>query len=115
VTGKRTKITAASTRSHRAAWRRPRTTIDAIDILERNGFLPSNTHAGVAFVRVVGFMAIRVTIADGEATLDTALRMDGQSVRWRQVRGVGSAPWQVAGEALEYVATLSVDTPVRWG
>jgi hypothetical protein len=115
VSPRHTKVTEPSTRSPRTAWRRPRSTLDVIDILERNAFVPSNTTVGVAYVRVSGIFAIRVTIANGAATLETAQRVDGQSVKWRPCQGIGTAPWQVAGEALEYLATVSVDTPVRWG
>lgn len=115
MTPRHVKITEPSTRSPRTAWRRPRPTVEVVDILERNGFFASNTPIGVAYVRVVGIMALRLTIAHDSAMLETAQRMEGHPVRWRRCSGVGSAPWQVAGEALEYLTTLSVDTPVLWG
>jgi hypothetical protein len=107
-----------SHRSPRADWSRPRSINDVMTALDQNGFLQSSTTVGVAFVRVCGVMALRVTIADRRATLETALREEGQPVRWRvssDLHRVGSEPWQVAREALELLATLSVDTPVRWG
>lgn len=117
MTAKRTVVTEISTRSPRGDWARPRSLTDVLTGLERNGFLSSKCTTGVALVRVCGVMAIRVTVADRRATLETALRQDGQAVRWRPYsdRTMGSEPWRVAREALELLATLDVDTPVRWG
>jgi len=113
---RRIVITEPSHRSPRDDWRRPRSTNDVMTGLQANGFLDSDAPVGVAFVRVCGVMAIRVTIAHGKAALHTGLRQDGQPVKWRPYRDrIGSEPWQVAREALELLATLSVDTPVRWG
>lgn len=116
MTGKPFVVKKASTRSPRSDWARPRSTNDAMTALDNNGFLASKCDVGVAFVRVCGLMALRVTIADRRATLETALREDGKPVRWRPctVR-LGNEPWQVVREALELLATLSVDTPIRWG
>lgn len=117
MTGKRIVVTEVSTRSPRSSWNQPRSANDVITALERNGFLSSKVDRGGAFVRACGVMAIRVTLADRRATLETALRQDGQPVKWRPYsdRAMGSEPWRVAREALELLATLDVDTPVRWG
>jgi hypothetical protein len=116
MTGKRTVVTEVSTRSPRDDWSRPRSANDALTALDRNGFLSSKCVVGVALVRVCGVMAIRVTVADGRATLETALRQDGQAVKWKPYhQRIGTAPWEVVREALELLATLDVDTPVRWG
>lgn len=117
MTGKRIVVTEVSTRSPRSDWTRPRTTTDALTALEHNGFLSSKCTTGVAFVRACGVMAIRVTVADRRAMLETALRRDGQAVKWRPYsdRTMGTEPWRVVREALELLATLDVDTPVRWG
>lgn len=116
MTGKRTVVTEVSHRSPRDDWKRPRSLSNVLAALQANGFLDADAPVGIAFVRVCGVMALRVTIAHGRATLYTGLRQDGQPVRWRQSREPrGSEPWQVAREALELLATLSVDTPVRWG
>jgi hypothetical protein len=108
----------ASNRSPRTDWTKPRSVADVIAGLERNGFIQSrtSTRVGIAFVRVCGQMALRVTIANALATLETAQRAEGGQVSWRLYRDpIGSQPWQVAREALELLATLDVDTPVRWG
>lgn len=116
---RRTVVTQASTRSPRDDWRKPRRDTDCVAILEANNFVESNSVIGVAFVRVVGLFALRVTFAQGRATLETATRSPddgGVPVRWRPSSGgSGSEPWQVTRDALELLATLSVDTPVRWG
>lgn len=114
--GKRTVVTEVSTRSPRDSWRRPRSTSDVITILERNGFLSSNVDNGVAFVRHCGVLSLRVTLANGGAILETAMRVDGRLPRWRRSREPRSqVPWEVAREALELLATIDVDTPIRWG
>lgn len=115
-----TKITKVSTRSPRSDWARPRSINDVIAGLERNGFMQAagdnGVSVGVAFVRPAGPVTLRVTIAGGRATLETARRVDGQILRWRRYpEPLGSQPWQVAREALELLATLDVDTHVRWG
>lgn len=120
MTGTRRVVAEVSTRSPRADWSRPRRVEDVILGLERNSFLQArgtNTPpAGIAFVRVCGVLALRVTIAHRRATLETARRLDGQVLSWRRYREpLGVEPWQVAREALELLATLDVDTPVRWG
>jgi len=115
MTAKHTRVTEVSTRSPRSDWTRPRSLNDSLTALEQNGFLSSKVAVGVSMVRVCGLLAIRVTVADRRATLETALRTDGQAVRWRPYQGVGTEPWQVVREALELLATLDVDTPVRWG
>lgn len=118
MTAKHTRVTEVSTRSPRSSWNQPRSTMDVLTALERNGFLRAEapSHAGQRLVRVCGQLALRVTIADGRALLESALRQDGAVVRWRPCREpIGTEPWQVAREALELLATLDVDTPVRWG
>lgn len=116
MTGKRTVVTEVSRRSPRDSWTRPRSTNDVITALQQNGFLRANDSAGAAYVRVCGQLALRVTIIHGRATLDTALRAEGEIVRWKPYpERLGTEPWQVAREALELLATLSVDTPIRWG
>jgi hypothetical protein len=116
MTGTRMVVTEVSTRSPRGSWARPRSTNDAITALEHNGFLSSKVDVGVAFVRAGGLLALRVTIAHGRATLETGPREDGKPVRWRPCAvPLGSEPWQVVREALELLATLDVDTPIRWG
>lgn len=116
MTGKRTVVTEPSTRSPRDSWARPRSTMDCLVILERNDFKQAATTAGVTLVRDVGILALRVTLIHGKATLDTALRAQGAPLRWRPTRArIGTEPWQVTRDALELLATLDVDTPVRWG
>lgn len=116
MTPKHTRVTQVSTRSPRSSWTQPRSTLDVLTVLEHNGFLRAKSDTGLSLVRVCGQLALRVTIADGRAMLETALRQDGTVVRWRPCREpIGTAPWQVAREALEMLATLDVDTPVRWG
>lgn len=115
MSAKRTVITVPSNRSPRTQWTRPRSTSDVIDVLERNAFESSSVDAGIALVRVAGIFAVRVSIVRGHATLETGQRIDGQLVKWKRWPGIGSAPWQVAAEALEYLAVISVDTPIQWG
>lgn len=116
MTGKHFVIKKASTRSPRDEWSRWRSCNDAMTALQQNGFIVSPLDVGLAFVRVCGLLALRVTIADRRATLETATREEGQQVRWRPCSvKLGTEPWQVAREALELLATLDVDTPVRWG
>lgn len=120
MTSKRTVITEVSTRSPRGDWARPRSVNDVITGLERNGFMQArgddSVSVGIAFVRVVGLFALRVTIADRRATLQVAQRRESGPVTWRPYHvPAGNEPWQIACEALELLATLDVDTPVRWG
>jgi hypothetical protein len=84
--------------------------------LRHNGFLLAQSGDGVSLVRVCGQLALRVTSAHEGAVLETAVRSDGTAVRWRPSPGpIGTRPWQVAREALELLAVIDVDTPVRWG
>lgn len=118
MTAKYTRVTVASTRSPRSSWNQPRSLHDVLTVLELNGFLRAQSDTGVSLVRVCGQLAIKVTIVDRRALLETALRAEGGSLRWRassELHKIGSAPWQVAREALELLATIDVDTPVRWG
>jgi hypothetical protein len=116
VTAKYTRVTEVSTRSPRSSWNQPRPLVDVLGVLERNGFLRAQSDTGVSLVRVCGQLAIRVTVANGKALLETALRSDGEAVRWRPSRDrIGTEPWRVGREALELLATIDVDTPVRWG
>lgn len=90
--------------------------VDVLGVLERNGFLRAQSDTGVALVRVCGQLALRVTIADRRALLETGVRQDGTAVRWRASQDrIGAEPWKVAREALELLAIFDVDTPVRWG
>lgn len=120
MTARKTVVTDVSTRSPRSDWARPRSVNDVITGLERNGFVQArgddSVPVGIAFVRVVGLFALRVTIANSKATLQVAQRREGGPVSWRPYHvPAGNVPWQVAHEALELLATLDVDTPVRWG
>lgn len=116
MTAKHTRVTQVSTRSPRSSWNEPRSMADVLTILEGNGFLRAQSMTGVALVRVCGQLALRVTIADRRAVLETGIRQDGATVRWRASRDpIGSEPWKVAREALELLAIFDVDTPVRWG
>lgn len=116
MTAKHTRVTEISSRSPRSSWNEPRSMADVLTVLERNGFLRAQSLTGVSLVRVCGHLALRVTIADRRALLETGIRQDGAPVRWRVSRDpIGSEPWKVAREALELLATLDVDTPVRWG
>lgn len=118
MTPRHTVVTVPSHRDPRRDWTKPRSTADVLFALAANGFLSTAVPMGVARLRVVGLLAIRVTITDERGLLETALHDAGQPVRWRASRDmgrVGNAPWQVAREALELLATLNVDTPVRWG
>lgn len=116
MSAKHTRVTEVSSRSPRTSWNQPRPLVDVLAVLERNGFLRAQSDTGVSLVRVCGQLAIRVTIANGRALLETALRADGQAVKWRPSRErIGTAPWQVGREALELLATIDVDTPIRWG
>lgn len=116
MAAKHTVVKDVSTRSPRSDWSRPRSTADVLTALDNNGFLSAKSTVGVALVRACGMLAIRVTVVHGRATLETALRQDGQTGKWKPYhQKIGSAPWEVAREALELLATLDVDTPVRWG
>lgn len=116
MSAKHTRVTEVSTRSPRSSWNEPRSMVDVLAVLEHNGFLRAQSDLGVSLVRVCGQLALRVTIADRRATLETAVRQEGAPARWRPSREpLGSEPWRVAREALELLATLDVDTPVRWG
>lgn len=111
-----TRVTEASTRSPRSSWNQPRSIADVVGVLERNGFEHTKLDNGARLTRICGVLVLRVTIANGRAMLETALRQDGNPLRWRHSRdGVGTTPWQVGREALELLAVLDVDTPVRWG
>lgn len=113
---KHTRVTEISTRSPRSSWNQPRSLADVLGVLERNGFEHVRLENGARLTRACGLLALRVTIVNGRAMLETALRENGPATRWRHTRdSVGTTPWQVAREALELLAVLDVDTPVRWG
>lgn len=113
---KYTRITEASTRSPRSAWTQPRSTEAVLIGLERNGFQLTQFDRGMSLMRACGHLALRVTIVDNRALLETGMWREGAPVRWRPCpERIGVAPWQVAYAALEMLATIDVDTPVRWG
>ena len=113
-------VTEASARSPRSDWTQPRSLADVFMALDCNGFVRhADQPIGVALVRLVGVFALRVTVVRQKAVLEMAQReADGQPRKWRRVQlpaRFSSEPWQVAREALEMLAVLDVDTPVRWG
>jgi hypothetical protein len=110
----------ALTRSPLTSWNQPRSMADCLHALEANGFLQALGDdcppAGVALVRATGILALRVRMAHGRALLETARPQHGKAFRWRAVHDrIGYEPWRVTREALELLAVLDVDTPIRWG
>lgn len=111
-------MTEVSARSPRTAWLKPRSVLDTVAILEKNGFREASLpgQRGLTLVRACGWLALRITIAAGRASLETALTGNLERLAWRMSAELaGCPPWRLAREVLEMLAALDIDTPIRWG